>query len=207
MRSGWRTVNANKEADLVSAVLMYAIRCLAECDWTALRNMKFGPKEIEALRGMSMADLYRIECLRGHCLDITLDRLAFWQMIEHLHSRRESEEVLQSLIAADAPQEMVEVLFGLKPRMYSRLRRNLSVEPSVGRPAEPDEASADRLWKVWSRRVEDSEGAPSPEAYLEIYQETGISLRAIWNLTRRWSMYGNLSGPPRKKTAQPGGDG
>ncbi|MDE0251025.1 MAG: DUF2857 domain-containing protein [Gammaproteobacteria bacterium] len=199
-------MNATREADLVSAVLMYAIRCLAECDWVALRNMKFGPKEIEALRGMGMADLYRIESLRGHCLDIALDRQAFWQMIEYLRSRRESEEALQSLIAADAPQEMVEVLFGLKPRVYSRLRRNLSVEPSVGRPAEPDEASADRLWEAWSRRVEDSEGAPTPEAYLEIHQETGLAMRAIWNLTRRWSMYGNLNGPPHKKPAPPGGD-
>ena len=200
-------MNATREADLVSSVLMYAIRCLAECDWVALRNMKFGPKEIEALRGMSMADLYRIESLRGHCLDIMLDRQAFWQMIEHLRSWRKSEETLQSLIAADAPQEMVEVLFGLKPRIYSRLRRNLSVEPSVGRPAEPDEASANRLWEVWSKRVQDSEGEPTPEAYLEIHQETGLAMRAIWNLTRRWSMYGNLNGQPRKKTAQPGGDG
>ncbi|MCY4642546.1 MAG: DUF2857 domain-containing protein [Gammaproteobacteria bacterium] len=198
-------MNATREADLVSAVLMYAIRCLVECDWAALRNMKFGPKEIEALRGMTLADLYRIESLRGHCLDITLDRRAFWQMIEHLRSRRESEEALQSLIAADAPQEMVEVLFGLKPRMYSRLRRNLSVDPSVGRPAEPDEESATRLWEVWSSRVDGSE--PTAEAYLEIHRETGIAMRAIWNLTRRWSMYGNLNGRTGRKVSHTGGDG
>ena len=198
-------MNATREADLVSAVLMYAVRCLVECDWAALRNMKFGPKEIEALRGMTLADLYRIESLRGHCLDITLDRRAFWQMIEHLRSRRESEEALQSLIAADAPQEMVEVLFGLKPRMYSRLRRSLSVDPSVGRPAEPDEESATRLWEAWSSRVDGSE--PTAETYLEIHRETGIAMRAIWNLTRRWSMYGNLNGRTGRKVSHTGGDG
>lgn len=200
-------MSATREADLVSAILMYAIRCLAEHDWTALRNMKFGPKEIEALREMNMADLYRIESLRGHCLDITLDRQAFWQMLEHLRIRRESEEALQSLIAADAPQEMVEVLFGLKPRMYSRLRRNLSLEPSVGRPAEPDEESANRLWEAWSRRVDGGKDEPTPETYLEIHQETGIAMRAIWNLTQRWSMYGNLNGRSGEKASQPGGDG
>ena len=200
-------MNSTREADLVSAVLMYAIRCLAECDWAALRNMKFGPKEIEALREMSMADLYRLESLRGHCLAITLDRLAFWQMIEHLRGQRESEEALQSLIAADAPQEMMQVLFGLKPRMYSRLRRHLSVEPSVGRPAEPDDASADRLWEAWSRRLEGEQGEPTPSTYLEIHRETGIPMRAIWNLTQRWSMYGNLNGRPGKKASPAGGDG
>ncbi len=186
-------MNTTKEADLVSAVLMYAMRCLAECDWPALRNMKFGPKEIEALRDMSLADLYRIESLRGHCLDITLERMAFWQMIEYVQKQRESEEAMQSLIAADAPQEMIEALFGLKPRMYSRLRRHLSLEPSVGRPAELDDVRANQLWDVWTSRVNGGEGEPTAELYLEIHQETGISMRAIWNLTQRWSMYGSLN--------------
>ncbi|MDE0249923.1 MAG: STY4526/YPO1902 family pathogenicity island replication protein [Gammaproteobacteria bacterium] len=101
--------NDTKEAGLVSSVFMYATRCLAEADWTALRAMRFGPREIEALREMSMADLYRIEALRGHCLEIRLDRQAWWQMIEHLRNQRKSEETLHSLVAADAPQEMIRV--------------------------------------------------------------------------------------------------
>ncbi len=43
-------MQGTKEADLVAAVLLYAIRCLAEGDQVALRNMRFGPQEIEALR-------------------------------------------------------------------------------------------------------------------------------------------------------------
>ena len=49
-----------KEADLVTAVLLYAMRCLAEGDQHALRAMQFGPKEIEALRELNLADLYRV---------------------------------------------------------------------------------------------------------------------------------------------------
>jgi len=51
-------------------------------------------------------------------------------MIEHLRVQRESEETLHALIAADAPQEMVRILFGLNAREYSRLRRTLSVDPA-----------------------------------------------------------------------------
>lgn len=200
-------MNGTKEADLVTAVLMYAIRCLAEGDQVALRNMKFGPKEIEALRAMSVADLYRIESLRAHCLEIALNRRVYWPMIDHLRKQRESEEALQSLIAADAPQEMVQILFGLNARDYSRLRRTLSVDPAVGRPPEPDEESSHRLWRVWSSRVDNEEsGLLTPEAYLEIHGETGISMRAIWNLTQRWAQYGNLSGRLDEDAAQVGGD-
>ena len=58
----------NKEGDLVTAVMLYAIRCLAEGDLSALRSMNFGPREVEALREMNLADLYRADSLRGHCL-------------------------------------------------------------------------------------------------------------------------------------------
>ena len=200
-------MDGTKEADLVTAVLMYAMRCLAEGDQAALRNMNFGPKEIEALREMKLADLYRIESLRAHCLEIALNRQVYWPMIDHLRTQRESEETLQSLIAADAPHEMLQILFGLNARDYGRLRRTLSVDPSVGRPPEPDEENSHRLWQVWSKRVEgDESGLLTPEVYLEIHVETGLSLRAIWNLTQRWAQYGHLNGRRDADAAQVGGN-
>ncbi len=188
-------MEGTKESDLVTAIPMYAIRCLAECDYPALRNMNFGPREIEALREMSLSDLYRVESLRVHCLQIGLDRQVYWPMMDHLRQQRESEETQQTLIAADAPLEMMQTLFGLGPREYSRMRRALSVDPSVGRPPELDEESTHRLWHAWVDRVgEDESGLLSPTIYLELHTETGLSMRAIWNLTQRWDQYGDLSG-------------
>ncbi len=187
--------DGTKEFDLTTAVLMYAIRCLAEGDQSALRNMNFGPREIEALREMNLADLYRIESLRAHCLEIGLDREVYWPMIEHLRRQRESEELQQVLIAADAPLEMMQTLFGLGSREYTRLRRMLTVDPSVGRPADPDEASTHTLWNTWNQRAGREEGNPlPPNEYLAIHRETGVSMRAIWNLTQRWNQYGDLTG-------------
>jgi len=194
-------MEGTKESDLVTAVLMYAIRCLAEGDHPALRNMNFGPKEIEALREMNLADLYRIESLRAHCLEITLNRKVYWPMVEHLCKQRESEETLQTLIAADAPQEMMQVLFGLNPRDYTRLRRTLSVNPSVGRPPEPDEESSNQLWQVWSSYVDNEAGLLMPEQYLKINKETDIPMRAIWILTQRWAQYGDVNGQHAQNTA------
>lgn len=188
-------MEGTKESDLIAAVLMYAIRCLAEGDQAALRNMNFGPREIEALREMNLADLYRVESLRAHCLDIVLNRDVYWPMIEHMRRQRESEELQQVLIAADAPLEMMQTLFGLGSREYTRLRRMLTVDPSVGRPAEPDEESTHTLWNAWAQREDrDDDGPLAPSEYLAIHRETGIAMRAIWNLTQRWSQYGDLTG-------------
>ncbi len=200
-------MDSTKESDLVTAVLMYAMRCLAEGDLAALHNMQFGPREIEALREMNLSDLYRIESLRAHCLDIALNRQVYWPMIDHLRAQRESEETLRSLIAADAPHEMLLILFGLNARDYSRLRRTLSVKPSVGRPREADEESSHRLWRAWSKRVDgESDGLLAPADYLELHEETGVPMRAIWTLTQRWAQYGNLTGPGNDSSAQAGGN-
>ena len=200
-------MDSTKESDLVTAVLMYAMRCLAEGDLAALHNMQFGPREIEALREMNLSDLYRIESLRAHCLDIALNRQVYWPMIDHLRAQRESEETLRSLIAADAPHEMLLILFGLNARDYSRLRRALSVKPSVGRPREADEESSHRLWRAWSKRIDgESDGLLAPADYLDLHEETGVPMRAIWTLTQRWAQYGNLTSPGDDSGAQAGGN-
>jgi hypothetical protein len=187
-------MEGTKEADLITAVLMYAMRCLAEGDQTALRDMNFGVKEIEALRALRVADLYRVESLRAHCLEIALNRQVYWPMIQHLSDQRTQEDTIQAMIQADAPQEMMQVLFGLNQRDYTRLRRTLLVDPSIGRPPELDEADSHRLWEAWSARFEDEAlGLLKPEQYLAIHQATGLSLRPIWNLTQRWAQYGNLN--------------
>ena len=182
-----------KEADLVTAVLLYAMRCLAEGDQHALRAMQFGPKEIEALRELNLADLYRVGTLQAHCLAIRLDREVFWPMIANLRATREAEELQRDLIQADAPLEMMRSLFGVGSREYTRLRRMLALEPAVGRPPEPDEETSHKLWRALSAHLQpDADEALDPKQYLAVHEESGAPMRAIWNLAQRWLEYGDV---------------
>lgn len=191
-----------KESELVTAVMLYAIRCLSENDQHALRNMNFGPEEVAALRELNLADLYRAGSLQAHCLDIQLNRDVYWPMLAHLRRERESEELQRDLIQADAPLEMMRSLFGVGSREYTRLRRMLAVEPAVGRPPEPDEETAHRLWHALSVRLEaEAADGLSPHAYLAVHRETGASLRAIWNLAQRYSEYGDVYAPSERVSA------
>lgn len=190
---GQRPVIGTKEADLVTAVLLYAMRCLAEGDQHALRGMRFGPQEIEALRELNLADLYRVGSLQAHCLDICLNRDVFWPMLDNLRAAREQEELQRDLIQADAPLEMMRSLFGVGSREYTRLRRMLALEPAVGRPPEPDEETSHSLWRALSAQIEAESGeALDPKAYLAVHEETGVSMRAIWTLAQRWLEYGDV---------------
>jgi hypothetical protein len=186
-------VIGTKEADLVTAVLLYAMRCLAEGDQHALRAMQFGPKEIEALRELNLADLYRVGTLQAHCLAIRLDRDVFWPMIANLRATREAEELQRDLIQADAPLEMMRSLFGVGSREYTRLRRMLALEPAVARPPEPDEETSHKLWRAVSAHLQsDADEALDPKQYLALHEESGAPMRAIWNLAQRWLDYGDV---------------
>ena len=184
-------MSSSKEADLTTAVLLYAMRCLAEGDQQALRAMNFGPKELEALKDMNLSDLYRADALRVHCLKIGLDRAVFWPMLEHLQRQRETEDLQRTMIVADAPLEMMQQLFGLSSREYTRWRRLLTLAPSVGRPSEPSEEDTHKLWYAWEDRKQARGDNPLfASDYLALQQETDIGLRAIWLLVQRWEDYG-----------------
>ena len=186
-------MTGTKEADLVIAVLLYAMRCLAEGDQHALRSMRFGPKEIAALRELHLEDLYRVASLKAHCLDIGLNRDVYWPMIARLRGARESEELQRDLIEADAPLEMMRSLFGMGSREYTRLRRLLALAPAVGRPPEPDEKTSHALWHAFSARIKPDASVPlEPSDYLLLNRETNAPMRAIWTLTQRWLEEGDV---------------
>jgi hypothetical protein len=188
-------MNSAKESDLVTAVLLYAVRCLAEGDQQALREMGLGPREIDALRGFEMADLYRLGALKAHCIEISIDRDVFWSLIAHLQSARHSEEVQRDLIQRDAPLDMMRGLFGMGSREYTRLRRILAVQPAVGRPPEPDEDTAHCLWRaIAAEREASDEDDLAPIQYLRISEATGASLRCVWRHAQRWSDFTPLGG-------------
>ena len=190
-------MKASKEVDLVVAALQYAARCLKEGDLAALREMKFGAREIKELSKVNILDMYHLEGLRMHCLDITLNRAVYWPLINSLRRMGASEEDIHRLIALDAPREMLRCLYGLNARTYSRMRRALTVTPTVGRPREADEETSRRLWEAVQahgepERPEDLEGG----FFLELADETGLSLRTIWRMLKVWCECGWLDDDP-----------
>jgi hypothetical protein len=191
-----------KEADLVTAVLLYAMRCVAEGDQHALRAMHFGPKEVEALRELNLADLYRVGSLQAHCLAIHLDRDVFWPLLANLRATREAEELQRDLIQADAPLEMMRSLFGVGSREYTRLRRMLALEPAVGRPPEPDEDTSHKLWRALSAHLQsDAEEPLDAKQYLLVHEESGAPMRAIWSVAQRWLQYGDVFACANRQSA------
>ena len=186
-------MHSTKESELVSAILTYAMRCVLEGDQIALREMRFGEKEVDAIGRLSLFDLQRLDSLKSHCLNITLNQQVFWPIIEHVQRSREEDGTIRNLLAADAPFEMMNHLYGMSSREFTGKRKNLLKKTQVGRPSLPDSDEEASLYRLWTELLQDSDGDNlEGKHYLKLHRESNQSLRAIWQLTQRWEDFPQL---------------
>ncbi|MEW8701946.1 MAG: DUF2857 domain-containing protein [Candidatus Thiodiazotropha sp.] len=177
---------ARKEFELTHAVLRYLASCLSEGDWSALRDMGIGPKEAEALRGISLSELTNLERkLAGHVLHVELDREAFWTVVEQIRRESELHRLRMRLISLDAPSDMMQTLFGMGVKEYTFARRVIGAPPGVGRPPEPTEEQAREIWLAWESLGQEP-SVVSPKVWLEFAENMALPLRLIWRVTQRW---------------------
>ncbi len=189
-----RDMSRTKEADLISALYLYASRCWAEGDLPALREMGFGREEIEDLLSLSLADIQRLCNVNGHPLKVELDRETFRLIVRHLHRERRNEESLRALIVADAPLPMMQTLYGMNGKEYTGWRQMLGMPPAAGRPPDADEEASHRVWHAWHALLGDRDPDElQPAEFLALHDDTQVPLRSLWNLVQRWSVRGGPS--------------
>jgi hypothetical protein len=174
---------ARSEYEITHAAIRYALACMLDGNWHALREMGFGHRECEALQAMNLADLAALErCLSAHVLKIELDRPRFWAALAEVRRERDTAQVRTELIKRDAPAGMLRALYGMGDKEYTRLRRHLGVPCGVGRPLELDPDAAWALSEVLHRYPP----VLSATDWLAIADESGVPLRTLWREHKRW---------------------
>ncbi len=62
-----------KEADLNTAILFYAHRCVAEGDYKRLATLGFEPQDVRSLRQLTLSSLQHLAGIKGHMLKARVD--------------------------------------------------------------------------------------------------------------------------------------
>lgn len=179
-----------KEYELTRAVLQYAAYCMETGDWAALRDIGFGKDELAALSDLKFGEFSVLaQSLRGHVLNIQLDREQFWLTLREMQQERVIEQLKTEMVCREAPADMMRELFGTSDREYTIMRRKHRRPRSAGRPRDPDPATEDMIWKTWKRHGGRHFESLSAEEWLEMANETKIDLRTLWRAIRsNWAM-------------------
>lgn len=174
---------ARPEYEITHAAIRYALQCMFESNWHALREMGFGSKECEALNQLKLADLAALEKrLGGHILKIELNHSLFWAALAEVRHESSALQIRIELIKHDAPADMMRALYGIGDKEYTRLRQHHDAPSGVGRPVELDPDQAWALSEILNRYKQ----VIAPADWLAIADESGIGLRTIWREHKRW---------------------
>ncbi len=183
MRKEGRVVRVSQSNELVKAVLVYCAGRLAEGDIQPLLDLGLDDTDLKELATLKLVDLAQANRFKG-CLrvEVKLDVPAFRTMLRHARGVFASDECERTLILADAPFAMMNSLFGISNRDFTRMRAQLSVESPPGRPPAPHEGTIAKLRQAIERRVK-AQGSDSllrPQDYLDIADECDASMRHVW---------------------------
>lgn len=174
-----------KEQDFTRSLLMYAVTCLQHGDTSALRGMGFTERAAQAVGDLTVNQLVAmVGRINPKVVRTSLDDEAFWEFIGQMKRETELERIKNELVQRDAPVAMLQELFGIGAKQYAVMRKAIGAAPGVGRPSGLAEEEVHAVWHTWERIV--GNGRPSPEHFLQIAEETGVSMRALWRLAQGW---------------------
>ena len=181
-------MNLTRQAELTAALLRYAALCIADGDEGALRELRIDAAQIREIGALTLAELANLETVHMHCFEVRFDPQRFRVLKSRLTSAWRYQELRLALIEADPPRLMMQALFGMQERDYSRTRRLLGVTTGAGRPRSLDEATEHQLWRTLSDSLSDNPRRPlEPDQYLRAHRHHGISMRTLWAYTQRWA--------------------
>ena len=181
-------VSRNGKAELTAALLRYAAMCIACGDEDALRELRLNKEQIRDIGALTLEELANLETVRTHCFEIRLNGQRFEVLKSRLARARRNQELRLALIEANAPRLMMQALFGMKERDYSRTRRLAGVTTGAGRPPSLDEQTEHQLWRALDGSLSANPRRPlEPEQYLRLHRQHGIPMRTLWAYTQRWA--------------------
>lgn len=183
-----------KETELMQAIVIYCRRCQDEGDMLALKEMGFGPKEVQALANLSSTDDIRLASTRSHFLSISLNPEVYWRMIDYVNREKEKEKIIEDLILEDAPLPMIHFLTGMGSKEFTLKRRKLGLgHAPAGRPNIPDEDIAKQVWEAFEK-IKGKDKNFDAKDFVEVYEllDKKIPHRVIWHLVRKWDLDGTL---------------
>lgn len=181
-------MSRNGLVELTAAVLRYAALCIANGDEDALRELRLDPEQVREVGALTLDELANLETVHTHCFEVRLDLRRFQILMGRLVRARQAQELRLALIEADAPRLMMQALFGMQERDYSRTRRLAGVTTGAGWPPSLDEQTEHRLWRALADCVSTNPQRPlEPDQYLRAHRQHGVPMRSLWTYTQRWA--------------------
>lgn len=199
---------ATKEAELNAALLQYMAKCLAEGDEAALAHLGLDRQSAKAIESLHLLDLEHLSSLHFPLLRATaIDRDLLQRLVQHVYRQRSLKSMRDTLLALNAPLPMMHHYFGMDSTEYAEQGRRLGVIRTSGRPTEPSETEEAAIWHALGALEKPAGEDLTAEECLTLCQQSGLSPRTLWLVTRRDLTMPHLGAVPPRKERRSSDDG
>lgn len=187
-----REFRPRRDCCWIKASLRYITERLHEDDLSALWELGLDQASIDEFRELRMVDWNRIvsrfpqpsvglSAKEGR-ISIGIDLTALTRLVRHINAERQNERVLDELIQANAPYELVSSYFGISTKLFAQRRKLFGLQ-GTGRIPEPEPEVIEAIWTECSKLLRGrSPNALSPTDLLLLHRRTGQDLRVVWRV-------------------------
>lgn len=165
------------DAVLFHAALSYAATVSDQGDPRLGSAIGLRNDQLAVLRDLSARALMKMAARSAGCVQIEIDSDVFDELLREVAAELSHDQLIEDFILHDAPRDMMADLFDMSRREYTRLRRLLDMDQTVGRARKLTEEEQVAIHTVWLARG----GHPEPADYLAIARKLDIPLRTLWD--------------------------
>jgi hypothetical protein len=207
-----RESRTHRDRCWISASLRYITERIHEDDLSALWEMGLDQTTIDEFRELRMMDWNRIisrfpqrnvglSAKEGEIL-IGVDLAALIRLVRHVNAEHQNERVLDELIQANAPYELVSSYFGITTKQFAQRRKLFGLQ-GTGRIRVPEHGVIEAVWSECSKVLRGrSPCALAPRDLLVLHRRTGEDLRVVWRVLQS-EIIASADGCVEEQSVQP----
>lgn len=162
---------------------------------------KFGldDDDIKRIKALSINDLNYLSKCKVEFFTFDFDKGKFQRALQVSETIKTEQRMVVEYIKHGASAPMMRALFGHTAMEVKTLREDLGLSEKGGRPTSPSKQEQMQILEAWSKTYMMDER----EHYLKVSQETGISLRTIWNQVNSYEAQEVVQAEPLRSKHNP----
>lgn len=157
------------------------LQSIANGDQNAVSRTGITADNARRLLSLQTRELSALLQSNAAFINFEIDNAVLDLLLQNIAGSRSQQQMIQALIEADAPLDMVRHYYPQMQRTQYGLQRRLAgMHPAPqGRTRSPDEALEMAIATAWYQHVTDQEH-PAPADYLQVHQASNAPIRQIW---------------------------
>lgn len=173
------------------AIAEYTLKGLTKLasdgDYSTLESMGLTRDIAQRLVRLTLGELEQLLslCQVGNLVSVAINSRSLEQLLHRIDEYARLDQLQDEFLIKGASAVMMRKLFGLQDDFITNRKQILGLRSPIGRPHRPPETVLLHILNRWDDLARQPAFADERQRFLQLAEETGESLAALWNVIER----------------------